>query len=74
MAGGHHIRTRSRARTRAAVGALFFCVGVAMLPPLIVADLSVWLGCRHLGKQACFQHLTGSMSLSSTAELGVGEQ
>ena len=69
--GSHHPSARNWARARAAIGALFFCTGVITLPPLIVADLSVWLGCHNLNKQACVQLLTDSMLLSSMAELGV---
>ena len=67
--GSHHSGVRNWAR--AAIGALFFCAGVITLPPLIVADLSVWLACRHLDNQACDQLLERSMLLSSMAELGV---
>ena len=41
-----------------ACNATFFCMGVMILPPLIAANLSVWLGCQHLSVPACVQILS----------------
>ena len=71
MARGSHRRgERGRTRLAAATGALFFCAGAIALPPLIVADLSIWLNCAHLDEQALVQLFVRSILLGSAAELG----
>jgi hypothetical protein len=36
-----------------AIGAIFFCMGLVLMPALGALDLAVGLACRDLGRAAC---------------------
>jgi len=38
---------------RAAMAAVFLCVGLMLLPPLAALNLSVWLACPRLNSAGC---------------------
>ena len=72
--GSHRLREHRWTRLRAALSAVVFCVGVMVLPPLVVANLSVWLGCRHIDRQGCVELFSRSMLLRSMTAVGITDQ
>ena len=50
-------------RLSKAFGHVVSLTGVMLLPPLLVANLSVWLGCQHLTRSACIALLSTGVAL-----------
>jgi len=46
-----------------AFGSAFFCAGVILLPPLLMANLAIWLGCQHLSRSECAGVLSAGLTL-----------
>ena len=46
------------------IGGLLFCTGLMLLPPLLLANLAVWLGCQHMSGPACAASLLAGLDLS----------
>ncbi len=42
---------------RRACSELLFCLGLVLVPALVAADMSVWLGCRDMSRAECVDFL-----------------
>ena len=69
MAWGSH-RPHSWGRERAAVGELFFCAELVILPSLAITDLAVWRRCRQRQAQTCIRLIEDGIIQGAMAELG----
>ena len=47
-----------------AVSELLLCIGLVLLPALLAADTSLWLGCRSLSRAECVALLVLSIAQS----------
>jgi hypothetical protein len=70
-----HFRTRRRTRrarrTWKAVGNLFFCVGIVILPGIAAADFTAWLACRNASGACNLEMICAALIQANIAELGV---
>jgi len=62
---GRRCATRWRAFCHAC-SELLFCIGLVLLPPLLVADTALWLGCRDLNRTECVELFVLSIAQSGS--------
>ena len=57
-------------RLRDGASAVLLCAGLALLPLLLMLDMSVAVSCRNTGRLGCLQLMSRSMIVPMMEELG----